>query len=205
MRNQVSIRRVHPLHINVSFPAPPRCGTVCLGLFVSLCKVPRIVPCHHWPPPPPWSPPPRCITAAPCQALPWTSSRTGEELTPDRAGPWCWRAVWRSPCRRSCPLSWRARPPPPWRWPPWPLWCWRCCWWQSPRVTLLFIFRGCRRAASPAHGDVKSSPGRLDFSTVGEKIGAPNGPIVTQPPLNRKLSKIKEMDLFPHLCIWQQV
>ena len=44
---QVSIRRVHPLHINVSFPAPPRCGTVCLGLFVSVCKVPRIVPCHH--------------------------------------------------------------------------------------------------------------------------------------------------------------
>ena len=42
-------------------------------------------------------------------------------------------------------------------------------------------------------------------ASVGKKIGAPNGPIVTQPPLNRKLSKIKEMDLFPHLCIYQQV
>ena len=41
--------------------------------------------------------------------------------------------------------------------------------------------------------------------TVGEKIGAPNGPIATQPSLVRQLSKIKETDLFPHLCIYQQV
>ena len=41
----------------------------------------------------------------------------------------------------------------------------------------------------------------LTFRLLGKKSGPPNGPIVTQPPLNRKLSKIKEMDLFPHLCI----
>ena len=40
---QVSIRRVHPLHINVSFPAPPRCGTAHpITLVRSPGKVPDI-------------------------------------------------------------------------------------------------------------------------------------------------------------------
>ena len=56
-------------------------------------------------------------------------------------------------------------------------------------MTLLFIFRGCRRAASPAHGDVKSSPGRLDFSTVGEKIGAPQWPHSDPAPLEPQVEQ----------------
>ena len=45
----------------------------------------------------------------------------------------------------------------------------------------------------------------LGLILLGSKFGAPNGPIATQPPLNRQLSKIKKKDLFPHLCIYQQV